>query len=279
MSGTFPLPFRFGAEVYTWFMQEEGKAYANRLDHMIRVSAAAGFAGIEPVHSWMGDLSDPARLKDELREAGMALAAVALVLEWNGPEETEAERRQADETIQLLQRFPGALLCTVQLPTGRHDLAVRQKNLVSNVNAASRRAADAGVVATFHPNSPHTSIHRTEEDYRIVLENLDASVTGWTPDVGHIANGGMDPLAKMQEYESLINHVHYKDWDGDPEFVVMGAGKIDFAGITNWLLRKGYEGWVICEDEGPEAIEDPDGVTRHDGRWIRDTLLPALSDS
>ncbi len=279
MSGTFPLPFRFGAEVYTWFMQEEGRAYANRLDHMIRVSAEAGFAGIEPVHSWMGDLSDPARLEDELREAGMALAAVALVLEWNGPEETEAERRQADETIQLLQRFPGALLCAVQLPTGRHDLAVRQKNLVSNVNAASRRAADAGVVATFHPNSPHTSIQRTEEDYRIVLENLDASVTGWTPDVGHIANGGMDPLAKMQEYESLINHVHYKDWDGDPEFVVMGAGKIDFAGITNWLLRKGYEGWIICEDEGPEAIEDPDGVTRHDGRWIRDTLLPALSDS
>lgn len=279
MSGTFPLPFRFGAEVYTWFMQEEGRAYANRLDHMIRVAAEAGFAGIEPVHSWMGDLSDPARLEDELREAGMALAAVALVLEWNGPEETEAERRQADETIRLLQRFPGALLCTVQLPTGRHDLAVRQKNLVSNVNAASRRAADAGVVATFHPNSPHTSIQRTEEDYRIVLENLDASVTGWTPDVGHIANGGMDPLAKMQEYESLINHVHYKDWDGDPEFVVMGAGKIDFAGITNWLLRKGYEGWIVCEDEGPEAIEDPDGVTRHDGRWIRDTLLPALSDS
>ncbi len=279
MSGTFPLPFRFGAEVYTWFMQEAGRTYANRLDHMIRVAAEAGFAGIEPVHSWMGDLSDPARLEDELREAGMALAAVALVLEWNGPEETEAERRQADETIRLLQRFPGALLCTVQLPTGRHDLAVRQKNLVSNVNAASRRAADAGVVATFHPNSPHTSIQRTEEDYRIVLENLDASVTGWTPDVGHIANGGMDPLAKMQEYESLINHVHYKDWDGDPEFVVMGAGKIDFAGITNWLLRKGYEGWIVCEDEGPEAIEDPDGVTRHDGRWIRDTLLPALSDS
>ena len=279
MSNTVTPPFRFGAEVYTWFMKEQGKAWANRLDHMIRVAAEAGFAGIEPVHSWMGDLSDPARLEAELRAAGIELAAMALVLEWNGPEETEEERRQADETIRLLQRFPGALLCTVQLPTGRHDLAARQKNLLSNIHAVSRRAAEAGVVATFHPNSPHTSIQRTEEDYRIVLESLDASVTGWTPDVGHIANGGMDPLAKMQEYESLINHVHYKDWDGNPEFVVMGAGKIDFAGISNWLLRKGYEGWIICEDEGPEAVEDPDGVTRHDGRWIRDALLPALSYS
>ena len=279
MSGIVIPSFRFGAEVYTWFMKENGKAHANRLDHMIRVSAEAGFTGIEPVHSWMGDLSDPARLEDELRTAGIDLAAVALVLEWNGPEETEEERRQADETIRLLQRFPGALLCAVQIPTSRHELEARRKHLVSIVNAVSRRAADAGVVSTFHPNSPHTSINRTEEDYRIILESLDTSVTGWTPDVGHIANGGMDPLAKMQEYASLINHVHYKDWDGNPEFVIMGAGKIDFTGITNWLVREGYEGWIICEDEGAEAVDDPDGVTRHDGRWIRDTLLPTLSES
>ena len=196
MSGPFIPPFRFGAEVYTWFMKEHGKAHANCLDHMIRVSAEAGFTGIEPVHSWMGDLSDPARLEDELRKAGIDLAAVALVLEWNGPEETGEERRQADETIRLLQRFPGALLCIVQIPTGRHELEARRQHLVSIVNAVSRRAADAGVVATFHPNSPHTSINRTEEDYRIILEGLDASVTGWTPDVGHIANGGYGPACQ-----------------------------------------------------------------------------------
>ena len=141
--------------------------------------------------------------------------------------------------------------------TSRHELEARREHLVSIVNAVSRRTADAGVVSTFHPNSPHTSINRTEEDYRIILEGMDASVTGWTPDVGHIANGGMDPLAKMQEYASLINHVHYKDWDGNPEFVIMGAGKIDFTGITNWLVREGYAGWIICEDEGAEPWTTP----------------------
>ncbi len=267
---------KFGAEVYTWFMKESGAAHANRLEHMIQVSARAGFEGIEPIHSWMGDLSDPDRLADALDQYGISLAAIAFVQPWNGPQETEQERREADEAIALLTRFPGAVLCTVQLPTGRHDLEQRRRNLVANVNAVSRRAADAGVPASFHPNSPETSTNRTEDDYREILNGLDAEVTGWTPDVGHIINGGMDPLAKMKEYASLINHVHFKDWDGEPEFALMGQGKIDFAGVARWLAAREYAGWVICEDEAPRAVDDPDGVTLHDGEWIRNVLIPEL---
>lgn len=110
----------------------------------------------------------------------------------------------------------------------------------------------------------------------MILEGLDASVTGWTPDVGHIINGGMDPLEKMKEYADLINHVHYKDWDGDPEFALMGQGKVDLVGVTQWLKDRKYEGWIICEDEAPRAVDEPDEVTLHDGKWIQETLLPAL---
>ena len=108
------------------------------------------------------------------------------------------------------------------------------------------------------------------------MESLDATVTGWTPDVGHIINGDMDPLTKMKEYASLINHVHYKDWDGNPEFTLMGRGKVDLLGVTQWLKDINYSGWIICEDEGEEALDDPDFVTLHDGRWILNDLIPNL---
>lgn len=271
------MKIKFGAEVYTWFMKENGQAYNNQLGHMIDVSARAGFTGIEPIHSWMGDLSDADRLEDKLNSAGIQLAAIALVLPWNESEETVQERKEADQTIDLLTRFPGAVLCTVQLPTGRHEVEQRRKNLIGNLNAVSKRAADAGVTASFHPNSPESSTNRTEEDYKIILDNLDASVTGWTPDVGHIINGGMEPLTKMKEFASLINHVHFKDYDGQPEFALMGKGQIDFTQITQWLVDQNYDGWIICEDEAEQAIDDPDGVTMHDGQWIRDSLLPSLT--
>jgi inosose dehydratase len=270
------IPFRFGAEVYTWFMNNNGETYKGQLGHMIEVIAEAGFRGIQPIYSWMGDLADPARLEAKLKEEGIELAAVALALDWNGREETPEERREADQAISLLQRFPGAVLCTVQKPTGRHGLTDRRRNLVNIVNQVSRRAAEKGVSCSFHPNSPENSITRTEEDYKVILESLDSSATGWCPDVGHIINGGMDPLEKMKEYATLINHVHYKDWDGEPEFALMGKGKVDLLGITQWLKDQGYKGWIICEDEGKEALEDPDFVTLHDGRWVNEQLLPAL---
>lgn len=271
------MKFKFGTEVYTWFMKEEGKAHENQLGHMIDVAAEAGFAGIEPIHFWMGDLADHERLAAKLTDAGVQLAAIALVLPWNDPEETKSERLAADQTIALLKHFPGSVLCTVQMPEGRHKLKQRRLNLIANLNSVSRRAAEAGVNASFHPNSPETSTNRSEEDYKVILEGLDASVTGWTPDVGHIINGGMDPLDKMQEYAGLINHVHYKDWNGDPEFALMGEGKIDFTSITQWLIDTQFDGWIICEDEAEQAIDDPDGVTLHDGKWIKESLLPSLS--
>ncbi|MDG1357512.1 MAG: sugar phosphate isomerase/epimerase [Akkermansiaceae bacterium] len=267
---------KYGNECYTWFMRDSGAHWENSLAHMVEVSAKAGMTGIEPIFSWMGDLSDPAKLADCLQQHNIELAAVAFSQNWNDSEETAGEREDADRAIELLKHFPGALLCTVQLPTGRHDLEQRRKNLVSNVNAVSRRAVDAGVPCTYHPNSPETSTNRTEEDYRVILEGLDASVTGWTPDVGHIINGGMDPLEKMKEYESLINLVHFKDWDGEG-FALMGQGKVDFQGVTQWLQDRDYDGWIICEDEAPEALEDPDFVTLHDGKWIKETLLPSLN--
>lgn len=273
---TEKLPFRFGSEVYTWFMSGNGTTHQGRLGHMIEIIAQAGFTGIQPIFTWMGDLVDADRLATKLQEQGIELAALALALDWNGIEESDNERIIADNAIGLLEHFPGAVLNTVQIPTGRHQLEERRRSLVNIVNTVSRRASDKGIPCSFHPNSPHTSIIRTQEDYQVVLESLDTTVTGWTPDVGHIINGGMDPLAKMKEYASLINHVHYKDWNGEPEFALMGKGKVDLLSITQWLKDIKYNGWIICEDEGMEALEDPDFVTLHDGRWIMNELIPGL---
>lgn len=33
------LPFRFGAEAYTWFMSESGRTHAGRLGHIINITA------------------------------------------------------------------------------------------------------------------------------------------------------------------------------------------------------------------------------------------------
>lgn len=268
---------KLGCEVYTWFMAEWGKVYDEKLDHMIEMTAKAGFTGIEPMQFWMGSYFDASKLKDALQKHNVELAAIALVLDWNNPTETDEEKKAADDTIALLKNFPGSKLCTVQMPSNRDNLEERRLNLVANLNAVSRRAKEAGIESSFHPNSPETSINRTEEDYNVIIPALDAEVTGWTPDVGHIANGGMNVLDKMKEWKHLINHMHYKDWDGNPEWTVMGEGKIDFPGITEWLKTIDYDGYIMCEDEAAQAVEDPDAVIMKDGEYCAEKIRPLIA--
>ncbi len=52
------------------------------------------------------------------------------------------------------------------------------------------------------PELSGNSIARTREDYDVLLNGLDAKVIGWTPDVGHIINAGMDPLETMKQYRN-----------------------------------------------------------------------------
>lgn len=267
---------KFGAEVYTWYMNGNGSTHAGKLSHMIEVTAKAGFKGIEPIHYWMGDLNEPVKLKNSLATHGIELAAIALCLKWNNSSITQDEKNETIATIDLLKHFPGAMLCLVQIPTGRHDILNRRKLLVDHLHWTASLATAHGINTTFHPNSPHHSITRTEEDYTVLLESLNPALCGWTPDVGHIINGEMDPLQTMKKYQSLINHVHYKDWDGQPEFALMGNGVVDFIAITKWLNEINYNGWIICEDEGKEALENPDQVTLHDGDWVNKNILQIL---
>lgn len=281
---------KFGSEVYTWFMQDTGKGYDNKLDHMVKIISQAGFTGIEPMvleisesalgcsKYWMGDFIDPIKFKDVLEEHNVELAGLALICGWDNEEETPEERAAADFTIDFLKHFPGAMLGTVTLPSGRHDLQKRRLNVARNINRVSQRGVDAGLVCSYHPNSPPASLVRTQYDYDVVLSSLDPSVTGWTPDVGHIIRGGMDVIETMNKWQHLVNHIHYKDYSGNgPEpWAQMGTGKLDFHKITEWLTLRHYEGWIICEDEAPIAVEDPDSVTLQNGEWCKENLYPLV---
>jgi inosose dehydratase len=110
-----------------------------------------------------------------------------------------------------------------------------------------------------------------------LLNGLDHTVIRYTPDVGHIAKVGMDPLSIVKEYHELINCIHYKDMYGDGRWAPMGEGCIDFIGITNYLKSIDFEGWIVVEDECDKAKTDPDSVAMEDGLFNRKVLEPLIS--
>ncbi|MBX3584793.1 MAG: sugar phosphate isomerase/epimerase [Rhizobiaceae bacterium] len=268
---------KMGCQTYTW--QMSGELYLGKLDHIIAVAGKSGFQGIEPETQFLGALRDPGVMRSHLDKAGMELASVCLVEKWRQPKENDSEREAADWVIDYLARnFPDTVLNVCPYPgTDRADLDERQANQLSCMNAVAARAAQKGILAAYHPNSPEGSVCRTRGDYDRMLNGLDGNVLKWVPDVGHMTKGGMDPLAVMKTFRPLIAHVHYKDMTGDGQWAMMGKGIIDFESITSFLRDTGYSGWLVVEDESPEAEAEPDKVASLDGAYMKQRLAPLVA--
>jgi inosose dehydratase len=260
----------YGCQTYTWQMSYE--KYASCLDHIIEVVVRAGFAGLEPEVCMLGKYnSNPAKLSILLEQKNLKLGALCLVCDWLSPEETPEEKAEADRIIKMLSSyFPETVLALCQMPqTDRSNLAERQTNCLSCCNSIGKRAGSAGIKTVFHPNSPPGSVFRTAEDYTMLLDGLNTDVVKFAPDAGHIAKGGMDPVTIIKKYASVIGHVHFKDMDNNGVWTEMGKGSIDFSGIVKVLEEAGYNGWIMVEDESPQAELEPDAVTLANGEYLR----------
>ena len=278
------MAIEMGCETYTWLMP--GPEHHD-LKHIMTVVGEAGFAGIEPIHinaaqeQFLNGLHTVEAMSEHLTKNNIKLFSLALVLDWLNPEETPEEKAEADLMIELCSNFPGCVLMPCQMPTSRpedpEELKVRQDNMIACVHAVCERAKAKGVECSYHPNSPDTSVWRTTADYERLLPMLDPNLCGWTPDLGHMAKGGVDIMTFIRKFRPIINHLHFKDMYDDGRWALMGQGIINFKEVVQYLVDTDYDGYIIAEDESEYAEKNPDGATIEIGKWMNEEIGPIIS--
>jgi inosose dehydratase len=262
---------RYACQTYSWQMSID--TYAGQVEHMAGGAAAAGFAGFEPELVMLGRSWSIAGLRDLLTAHQLELAALVLAEPWLSVGETAQERANADRVIAATAALPGSKIVLCPLPgpdratLAEQDVRARQSRVMARMQDVAERAAEAGVRCTFHPNSPAGSLFRTREDYHRMAELLPKLI-GYTPDLGHIAKGGMDPLTVVRDWGDRVDHVHVKDLGADGRWAETGTGIVDIMGVLEHLAGRGYGGWVTFEDESPQAEQDPDLATARNGRYV-----------
>jgi len=265
---------KYGFQTYTWQMSYE--KYAGKVGHIVDITKQSGLLGIEAETGMLGEYFDsPEALKKLLAEKDIEFAALCPVCDWLHGSETPDEKLLVDKAIDFLRHFPNTVLSLCQMPQNdRSNLAERQKNALTCINNVAKRAADLGIKSAFHPNSPPGSVFRTHDDYKLMLDGLDSKYIGFVPDSGHIINGGMNVYDIFRDYMSVIKHVHFKDVGADGGWKIMGEGITDFVKIVEMLHSGGYNGYIMIEDESPEAEDDPDAASIKNGEYIRSKLFP-----
>ena len=107
------------------------------------------------------------------------------------------------------------------------------------------------------------------------LEFTDPGLLGLVFDTGHYRFGGGSPLEGLVKHYDRIWHVHFKDCEEKVAaasaqlhrnyfesvnagvFCELGQGDVDFAEVTSELNKRGYDGWIVVEQDVLPGMGDP----------------------
>jgi inosose dehydratase len=192
----------------------------------------------------------------------------------------------AQRTSGLVRELGGRFLILVDQPTelrvataGReraaHRMAASDRvRYVDRVRRIGEIAAENGLRAVFHQHAG-TNVEFLDEVDELFL-SVDDQCIGMCLDTGHLAYAGIDPVEAIGRFSDRIDHVHFKDVDGDVlarartegwdfwtaisagVFCPIGRGVVDFAGIMRALEALEFSGTATLEqDRHPLSDTDP----------------------
>jgi inosose dehydratase len=140
--------------------------------------------------------------------------------------------------------------------------------LFNNLNRLQQVASEVGVKAVLHP---HVGTMIETQDH--VMRVVAGSTIPFCLDTGHMIIGGTDPVAFAQNHAERVAHSHLKDVDlswakkvqsnelSYYDAVVqgmyrpLGQGDVDIRTIVRSLIKSGYTGWFVLEQDNVITAE------------------------
>lgn len=265
----------------SWGVLEFGEASSAPATQVLDEIRDAGYAGTE-LGDWGFMPTDPPALAQALASRGLALVGAFVPVALARAESHDDGEAVALRTARLM-RAAGATDAFIVLSddnareprreqrAGRitDDLMLGAAEWATFARGAERIARavrdETGLRTVFHPHCG--GYVETPAELDELMRRTDPSLLGLVLDTGHSLYGGGDPLQVLERHGDRVWHVHYKDCDpavaADARsrelgylaavrgqlFCQLGAGAVDFAAVTRALQARGYDGWIVVEQD------------------------------
>jgi inosose dehydratase len=157
--------------------------------------------------------------------------------------------------------------------------AEQWKHVGRIVADAEKVANEFGLDLVFHP---HVATYvETPEECELFYDAASHTNVGLCLDTGHCVYGYGDSVKEAEKYKSKLRLVHIKDcdtkvleeargkkWNFEEAiehqvFTIIGKGDIDFRAFFRTLVKNGYSGWSVVEQDvkfGATAISPAENV-------------------
>ncbi len=273
-------------------------------EELARVMAESGYAGTElGPPGYFGTGPAVGRM---LASHGLELMGSFLPLSFSRAEQFGTDYEAMDRALDTLEtaggdELPVVLLSDAFVEPDRIRYAGDIENhpetwldearfalLIENLEKAAGRCRERGFTASLHYHAG--TYVETPREIDAVVAAIDTSTVGLCFDTGHSAFGGGDPLELLERHGEAVNHVHMKDVDleglrrlredgGDliaawkaGIFCALGTGDARVSECLDQLRARGYDGWLVVEQDRVLGPDEPFDVAVSDGVKNREFL-------
>lgn len=244
--------------------------------------------------------SDGEAAKAKLAEYDMQMLGGFVPLILHDPAQREKAIADATAAAKVFQssggsKFVTAVILDEDWSDPRPLTDDEKAHFVDMLGVIDEICAAHGLEQVIHPHAQ--TLIETAQDVEWLVE---ASPVKWTLDTGHLAIGGVDPVAFARDHIDRVGYVHLKDvnlsmapavlrrelslMEGAQTglFTVLGEGSIDIAGVVQALEEGGYRGWYVIEQDTaltdglPAEGSGPIEAVRASMTYLTDVVAPAL---
>jgi inosose dehydratase len=238
---------------------------------------------------YFGD--SPREVRERLDRHGLELVGGFLPVVLHDAVAQAGSLELARSTAELYAACGGTLLVSAVVLDAAwsppRDLDGQEwRTLLDGLARLDELAVEHGLEHVLHPHAG-SLVERAVDVERV----LGDSSIRLCLDTGHLAIGGADPLALVNDAFDRIGHVHLKDVDGEVAlrlrggelglveavqhglFRPLGDGDVPVADVVAALARRGYYGWLVLEqDTALDAVPRAGGGPVDDVRRSIDFL-------
>jgi inosose dehydratase len=150
----------------------------------------------------------------------------------------------------LIKKCGGSVAVLGPNSTNRQtfNFAANRANIIATLNDMGKALMDIGVVGVMHQHTG-TVVESRDETYA-VMEGVDTRYVKFGPDVGQLQKGGVDPVQVVKDFQSIMHHVHMKDFNGGPDFLgycPLGQGKVNVSALADLMEQSGNDIMIMVE--------------------------------
>jgi inosose dehydratase len=271
--------FQFASAPDSWgVLDYRGPSWEQSYEKMLDEMVQAGYNGSE-LGPYGFFPTDPKILEPQLEKRKLKLLGAFVPVKMTDPAagKTVIERIRKVGNLLATLKAPFLVMADDQSPernafSGRvYDkgcltLSADQWRHVGNIVADAERVANEFALdLVFHPHVA-TYVETPEECERFFDATSHTNV-GLCLDTGHCVYGHGDSVKEAEKYKSKLRFVHVKDCDvkvleqarrnkwtfeeaiEHKVFTIIGQGNIDFPAFFATLMKNGYSGWSVVEQD------------------------------